>query len=98
MSTDNSSRLGPLRDRRPSSRLAGDDNVAQPALSSHRESIALAHAQRVLADAHNPPPSALSIPGVNSAQGQLNRDNGHSDSVAGSSQPITPTVPQPDIV
>ena len=96
MSTDISNRLGPLHDRCPSSRLAADNNVAQPALSSHRESIALAHAQRAHAAAHAPP-SALSTPGVNSAQGEPNRDNGHSDSVAQLSQPITPAVSsQPD--
>jgi hypothetical protein len=97
MSIDNSNRLGPLRDRRPSSRLAADNNVAQPALSSHHKSIALVRARKAhtAADA---PSSALSTPGVNSAQGQLNRDDSHSESVAGSSQPITSTVSWPDSV
>jgi hypothetical protein len=94
MSTDNSNRLGPLRDRRPSSRLAADNNVAQPALSSHRKTIALVRARKAhtAADA---PSSALSTPGINSTQEQQNRDDGHSESVAGSSQPITSTVSWP---
>jgi hypothetical protein len=95
MSTDNSNRLGPSRDRRPSSRLAADNNVARPALPSHRESIALAHAQKARAAADT---GALSIPQVPSAQEQLNRDDCHSDSVTESSPQITPTVSQPDSV
>jgi hypothetical protein len=82
MSTDNSNRLGPLRDRRPSSRLAADNNVAQPALSSHRKTIALVRARKAhtAADA---PSSALSTPGINSTQEQQNWDDGHSELVAG---------------
>jgi hypothetical protein len=95
MSTDNSNRLGPSRDRRPSSRLAADNNVARPALPSHRESIALALAQKARAAADA---GALSIPQVPSAQEQLNRDDGHSDSVTESSPQITPAVSQPDTV
>ena len=97
MSTDYRNRLGLLRDRRPSSRLAADNNVAQPVLSSHCESIALAHTQRArAADAYDPPPSALSTSGVDSAQGQLNRDDTRPDLPAASLQPIIPTILQPD--
>jgi hypothetical protein len=75
------------RDRRPpnpSSRLTADSNAAQPALASHRVSIALAHARRA-AEAQITPSTT-----VDHDHSPEQQDEDQSDGL--SLPPITPTT------
>ena len=90
MSTTNVS----LRDRRqkqPSRRLV-ENNAAIPELSSHRESVALAQAQRALAAPVLPQPSAPLTVGSSQGQPNLDQDSGDLDLC---SESAVPAPPQP---
>ena len=79
-----------MRDRRvvnPSSRLTADSNVAQPALSSHRESVAQVQAQRARAAAEAQKELDVSLSAVNPQLGLAPDD--HLTLRPGSVPPIT---------
>ncbi|KAI0296900.1 hypothetical protein BC826DRAFT_967926 [Russula brevipes] len=89
--------------RNPSTRLTADNNAAQPALPSHRKSVAITQAQQALATAAAEAKQCLAAPSVTvattDAANQPNRDGDHLDSVTGPSKsPLpTPTTTSPAV-
>ena len=65
---------------KPSARLIADNNTAQPALPSHRKSVALVQAQRAFATAEISETSSVSTTGP-SGPSQESQDTDHSVSL-----------------
>jgi|ERR1700679_975267 len=66
---------------KPSARLIADNNTAQPALPSHRKSVALVQAQRAFATAETSETSSVATTGP-SGPSQESQDADHSESVS----------------
>jgi hypothetical protein len=76
---------------KPSARLIADNNTAQPALPSHRKSVALVQAQQAFATAETSETSSVTTTGPSGPS----QDADHSESVSlvtGSSEPTAPII------